>query len=361
MATTVQFGELDSLLGMTFGFGALANVLPTQIRGSITTSSASTSEVLTYDGLTATIGNLFIAMANVTFTVTAVSDSDNTLTIDAYVGRALVGELDFSVAGFSPAGIVLAAMPLDSLVSQAGNLPGLAGSLFVLGIGAAGAKGQSVAFEIDNGYSFFPDASVHYATAGHPVLQGGRGPEILIALSGNTTITAGPGRTVIYGGPGNDVLTAGPGNAVIYGGAGTDTIVGGAGTAILFAGSGKDTIIAGTGEAVLIGGTGQDTFVFAPGHTGGLTPPSADSIQHFRPWLGDLIDLTAFDALLPAGTSGHLSFLGTAAFDHHAGELRYDVTSTGIALQGDLTGSGTAQFLITMKNITSIAASSFLL
>ena len=361
MATTVQFGYLDSLLGLTFGYGALANVAATQIRGSITNNAASTSEVLTYEGLTATIGSLFIAMKSVTFTVKAISDIDNTLTIDAYVGTMMVGEMNFSVAGFSPAGIVLAAMPLDALVSQTGGLSALAGSLFVLGIGAAGAKAQTVAFHIGNAYSFILDATVHYATAGHPVLQAGRGPQILIALSGNDTITAGPGRAVIYGGPGNDVLTGGAGNTMIYGGAGTDTIIGGSGMATLTAGSGTDTIIAGTGRTIMIGGDGMDKFVFAPGHTGGLTPATADAIQRFRPWLGDVIDLSAFGAVLPADSTGHLSFIGTAAFDNHAGELRYDVTSSGIALQCDLTGSGTAEVLITMKNITSIAASSFLL
>ncbi len=361
MAISVAYGSLDALVGMTFGASALANLAPTQIDGSITTGSASTSEVLTYAGLVGTAGSEFIAMKTVSYTVASVDDADDMLTIDAYVGSALVGTLDFTVAGFSGAGLALAAMPLDSLVTQAGNLPGLAGSLFVLGLDAAGAGGQSIPFAIGQQYTFVPGAAVHYATAANPVLQGGKGSQMLIALSGNDTLTAGPNKTVIYGGPGNDVLVGGSGNDVIYGGAGTDMILGGSGSDTLTGGTGTDTIVAGSGHDLLVGGSGADRFVFAPGHTGGLTSATADAIHHFHPGRGDLIDLSAFDAVLPPGGPAHLSFIGTTPFDGHAGELRYAVTSTGVLLEADLTGAGVADMMITIKNIAGLAASNFVL
>lgn len=361
MPTTVNFGNLEGLLGQTFGANALVNTTATLINGTITFSTASPNEQLNYKGLTGTIGGAFIAMKTVSFEVVAVSDTNDTITIDAYVGSSMIAEMNFTVAGFSRAGIVLAAMPLDSLVTQASNLAGLAGSLFVLGPDAAGAKTQSIAFTIGAAYSFIANAGVHYATAANPVLKGFHGPQMLIALSGNDTLIAGGGRTVIYGGPGNDMLIAGTGKDIIDGGAGNDTIIGGSGKDILTGGSGTDTIYAGTGRSIVVGTTGTDKFVFAPGHTGGLTPETADSIQHFRPGHGDLIDLSAFDAHLPAGGPSHLTFIGTAAFDGHAGEVRYDVTSSGLAFEGDLTGAGTAEFLITMKNTFSLAASDFVL
>ena len=216
-------------------------------------------------------------------------------------------------------------------------------------------------FTVGAAYSFIADAGVHYATVTSPVLQGFHGPQMLIALSGNDTLVAGGGRTVIYGGPGNDLLVAGTGKDLIYGGAGNDTIVGGSGINLLFGGSGTDTIYAGTGRSIVISTTGADRFVFSPGHTGGPDMETADSIQHFRPSHGDLIDLTAFDALLPANAGGHLTFIGTNPFDGHAGELRYDVTSSGLAFEGDLTGTGNADFLITMKNTFVLATNNFLL
>jgi Ca2+-binding RTX toxin-like protein len=361
MVTTVSLGNLDSLVGLTFGWNALATASASLIDGSITTSSASTSEVVTYSGMTGTIGSAFIPMKSVTFAVASVSDANESLTIDAFVGKAIVGQMNFTVCGFNGAGIALAAMPLDSFIMQSGDLAGLAGSLFVLGLNSAGARNQSIAYDIGTTYTFFPNSGVYYATSADPVLQAGNGPKLLVGLSGNDTITAGPGKTVIYGGPGNDVLTAGKGTDFIFGGAGSDTIYGGAGNGTLTAGPGADTIHAGTGRSVMVGGSGADTFVFAPGHTGGLTTATCDSIQRFHAGTSDVINLSAFDAGLPAGGTGHLTFIGTAAFDGHAGEVRYDVTSTGVTLSCDLTGAGTADFMITLKNISTLGAADFVL
>lgn len=362
MPMSVNLGNLDALVGLKFGPSAFANASASYIDGSITNTAASPNEVLTYGGLTGTVGTAFIAMNSVSYQVVNVSDANNTLTIDAYVGTSLVGAMDFTVCGFSAAGVALAAMPLASLVTQSGNLPGVAGSLFVLGLNAAGAKTQPQTFDIGGTYNFIKGAGVHYATSANPVLQGAAtGPQMLIGLSGNDTITAGGGATVIYGGPGNDVLKAGSGADTIIGGAGNDTIYGGSGKDVLHAGSGTAVLSAGTGHADMVGGSGTDTFVFAPGHTGGLTAASADIVQHFVPGAGDMIDLSAFDAMLPAGGTGHLSFIGTAAFDHHAGEVRYDVTSTGVTVWGDINGDGTADFCVTMTKIATLAAHEFVL
>jgi hypothetical protein len=65
--------------------------------------------------------------------------------------------------------------------------------------------------------------------------------------------------------------------------------------------------------------------------------------------------------MLLAGGPAHLDFIGTSPFDAHAGELRYDVTKTGVTLEGDLTGAGTADFMITVKNVTSLTAGNFIL
>jgi Ca2+-binding RTX toxin-like protein len=361
MTLQVNTGNLDALIGVTFGQAAFANLFPTLIDGSITNSASSPDEVVTYNGTTGTIGIPFFPMKTVSFEIASVSDSDNTLVIDAYVGSALVGIMDFTVVGFGPEGIALAGMPLASLITQSGNLPGLAGSTFVLGLNAAGAKTESVDFSISGTYNFIKGAAVHYATAANPVVQGGTGPQMIFGLSGSETITAGPNENLIYGGPGTNVLTAGAGKDTIFGGSGANTIYGGSGTDVLHGTTGTDTIVAGTGHTVAIGGTGTDTFIFAPGRTGGSTAATADIIQHFLPGMGDTINLSAFDATLPASAGGHMTFIGTAAFDHHAGELRYDVTSTGVTLWGDTNGDGIADFVITMTKVTSLIAHDFVL
>ncbi len=202
---------------------------------------------------------------------------------------------------------------------------------------------------------------MHYVTTANQVFQAGTGPQMIYGLSGNETITAGPNTDLIFGGPGNNVLIAGAGKDTIFGGSGTDRIVGGAGTDVLHGGSGTETIVAGSGHTVMIGGAGKDTMIFAPGHTGGLTADTADVIQHFLPGMGDTIDLTAFDGGLPTSANGHLSFIGTAAFDGHAGEVRYDVTSTGVTVWGDLNGDKVADFVFTMTKIAALTASEFVL
>jgi Ca2+-binding RTX toxin-like protein len=361
MVNTVSLGNLDPLVGLTFGWNALASTSVSLINGSVTISSSSTSEQVIYSGMTGMISSAFIPMRTVTFTVASVNDTSDTLVLDAFVGKQLVGQMDFTIAGFSGAGIALVAMPLDSFILQSGDLAGLAGSLFVLGLNTVGAKSQAITYDIGNTYTFFPNAGVYFATAASPVLQAGNGPKMLVGLSGNDTITAGPGKTVIYGGPGNDVLNAGAGTDFIFGGAGNDTIHGGSGHDTLTAGTGTDTILAGTGRAVMVGGNGVDSFVFTPGHTGGMTIATADSIQRFRAGTHDVVDLSGFDSTLPSGGSGHLTFIGTAAFDGHAGEVRYDVTSTGVTLTGDLTGAGVADFMITFKHVFSLSAADFVL
>lgn len=341
MAKTVMMGALDALVGVVFSGTGLTQGTVTAIDGSVTTSSASAQQVVSYGGMTQTVGTQLIPLAGITYQVSAVDDFANMLTVDAYLGTTLVGEIDFSVVGISAAGVALCGIPLASMIEQSGNLAALSDAIFMLGANSAGAAGESIDFTVAASYNFIPGANAAYATAASPVLTGTSGPQMLIGLSGNDTITAGSGGTVIAAGPGNDT---------IYGGSGPDAIYGGAGTS---------TIHAGTGRDALFGGTGTDIYVFAPGHTGGLTPASADSIQRFHPGHGDRIDLSAFDALLPAG--GHLSFIGTAAFDGTPGEVRYSVSGTSLVITGDLTGSGTPAFEIVVTRFPKLVAHEFIL
>ncbi|WP_353228845.1 calcium-binding protein [Novosphingobium sp.] len=361
MAKTVRYGSLDALLGVTFAANSLVNISASAVNGSITNSTTSPNQILNYQGLLGTVGRSFIAMSTVSYKVVAVSNADDMVTIDAFVGQTLVGELNFTVCGFSPVGIALAAMPLDSLVTQSANLPGLNGSLFVLGVGAVGARSYGFNFGIGGSYTFVAGAKVLYATTASPVITGGYGPHLLVGLSGNDRITAGPGKTVIQAGPGNDVIYAGSGENTIYAGDGTDVIYGGTGGAAVFGGAGHAEVHPGTGKMIMVAGSGQDTFVFAPGKTGGLTTTTCDVIQKFHANPGNVIDLSAFDSLLPAGGPTHLSFLGTAAFDMHAGQLRYEAAGTGLMVFGDINGDGKADFALNLTKLTSLSAGDFIL
>jgi hypothetical protein len=111
----------------------------------------------------------------------------------------------------------------------------------------------------------------------------------------------------------------------------------------------------------MTGGDGADTFVFALGNTGGSSPSTADVINDFSHTAGDHINLSLFDSHLPAGGPTHLTFIGTAAFDGHAGEVRYETVGQNLAIYGDIDGDGTADFCIVAKSISTLVASDFLL
>ena len=361
MARTVSYGRLDTLLGLSFAADAFVTVTASSVVGSITNNATSANQVLSYQGMSGTLGGRFLSLPQVAFRIVAVDDSADSLTIDAYVGATLVAEMDFTVSGFSPVGIALAAMPLSGLISQAPDPGSLNGSLFLLGLGAAGVANSTMNFEIGDAYSFISGSHVQFATTANPVIRGGTGPQMLIGMSGDDTLIAGPQKNVIRAGPGTTVIDAGSGADAIFGGSGASTVFGSTGGMTVNGGSGPMTVIAGTGQAVITAGTGAETFVFSPDHTGGMTLATADMISRFNANPANVIDLSAFDALLPAGTSGHLTFIGKAAFDGGAGELRYVATAAGVRLYGDINGDGVADFTLTLPRLSTISASNFVL
>lgn len=238
MPRTVSYGRLDSLLGVSFAASAFVNIAASSVTGSITNNASSPNQVLNYSGMSGTLGKAFLTQAGATFRIVAVNDATDSLTIDAYVGKSLVGELDFTVCGFSAVGIALVSMPIDALVSQANNLDALNGAVFLLGLDATDAINSALNFAIGGAYSFIAGATVRYATGANPAIHGGTGPQLLIGLSGDDTITAGPQKNVIRAGPGTTTIHAGSGADLIYCGSGASTVFGSTGGMTIIGGSG---------------------------------------------------------------------------------------------------------------------------
>ncbi|MBV9929944.1 MAG: tandem-95 repeat protein [Alphaproteobacteria bacterium] len=121
----------------------------------------------------------------------------------------------------------------------------------------------------------------------------------------------------------------------ILGGTGNDTLIGGAGNDTLYGGLGSDT---------LTGGGGNDFFLYTAVNQS--TAGTPDRITDFT--VGDKIDLSQIDA--DTTTAGHqaFSFIGTAAFDNHAGELRveFDAVHNIWTVQADVDGDGHADLTI---------------
>ena len=118
----------------------------------------------------------------------------------------------------------------------------------------------------------------------------------------------------------------------IFGGAGDDSLAGGAGADLITGGLGADT---------LRGGGGNDVFRYDG--AAGSTPTATDTIEDFA--AGDKVDLSRIDADTSQAGDQAFSFIDTAAFGNHAGELRVEnMSGTNWLVQGDTNGDGTADF-----------------
>ena len=131
---------------------------------------------------------------------------------------------------------------------------------------------------------------------------------------------------------------------------------------VLFGGDGNDRLVGGLRADVMTGGEGKDLFVFAGASDfGGTTAATADVIRDFDQTEQDRIDLRGVDASSTASGDQAFTFLGTGAFTGVAGQLRYATVSGDTHLSGDLTGDGTADFLVVLKGGVALASGDFIL
>jgi len=173
------------------------------------------------------------------------------------------------------------------------------------------------------------------------------GNELGNRLSGNNSAN------ILTGNGGADTLVGYDGNDRLYGGAGDD---------VLIAGTGNDRIDPGTGKDAMTGGTGADTFVFSSaGVADAGSQALADRISDFSHAEHDRIDLRAVDANLLLGGDQAFTFIGTAAFGSHAGELRIELTATATFIEGDVNGDGVADGFIRLASGLTLVAGDFLL
>ncbi len=175
------------------------------------------------------------------------------------------------------------------------------------------------------------------------LINGAGGANVLSGLDGDDKLYGKGGDDKLVGGNGNDLLNGGVGNDNLSGGAGADKLVGGAGA---------DT---------LTGGADADRFQFVSvADFGGATLATADRITDFSQAQHDVIELTRIDAVA-GGTDDPFAWMGTAAFDGHAGELRYEQSGSDTLVTGDLNGDGTADFMIALTGLYTLTAGDFAL
>jgi Ca2+-binding RTX toxin-like protein len=118
----------------------------------------------------------------------------------------------------------------------------------------------------------------------------------------------------------------------------------------------NNVLTAGPGIYTLTGGGGSDAFVFPDA---AAVAGKRDTITDFTPGT-DKIDLTGIDSHFASGIHG-FKFIGSAAFDGHAGELRYsyDAAHNVTILEADTTGSKAAGFGVELTGNLALSTADF--
>jgi VCBS repeat-containing protein len=221
-------------------------------------------------------------------------------------------------------------------------------------------------------------ANILVGNAGSDTLDGGAGIDTASYATStagvNVNLTTGLGAAAeaqgdtligienLTGGQGNDWLRGDAGANTLTGSAGNDTLQGFGGIDTLNGGDGNDALYGGAGKDTLIGGAGADRFVYSAigdSPVGGSS--SSDAITDFSHPQGDTIDLSAIDANTGLAGDQGFTFIGSAAFGHDAGELRFETVSGVTSVYGDINGDGTADFQIRLSGAITLVAADFVL
>lgn len=171
----------------------------------------------------------------------------------------------------------------------------------------------------------------------------------------------------LYGGAGNDTLTGTGALDSLYGGSGNDTLSGGNQSDLLYGGSGNDvlncdnqgdTLFGGLGVDTLAGGGQNDRFSFISTFDSVFATP--DVITDFTTTGSDIIDLSAIDANV-ASIGDNLFLWAGQSNLVSANSVSWYQSGGNTFVQGDVNGDATADFLIQLTGLKSLAQADFAL
>jgi Ca2+-binding RTX toxin-like protein len=256
-------------------------------------------------------------------------------------------------------------------------------------------------FNIDTGS---PNDDVLDGTGRDDLIRGGAGSDTVHGDGGDDRLNGGRGVDEMHGGSGNDIYLVdnaddqvvenagegtdrvaatisytladeveelalkgnsdidGTGNGGanrLIGNDGDNTLAGMAGHDFLNGGNGDDVLIGGDGRDIMIGGAGNDRYVF-----GAVSDSPAglgrDVIRDFVPG-NDIIDISGIDADPATANDQAFTFIGSAAFGRHAGELQARFIGPNTLVAGDVDGDGHADFQVVLGGQATLQASDFML
>ncbi|QZD95595.1 calcium-binding protein [Qipengyuania gelatinilytica] len=205
------------------------------------------------------------------------------------------------------------------------------------------------------------EADTLLGDAGRDEIRGNSGSDAIEGGNGNDWLFGGAGWDEIRGGGWSDTIYGDNGNDRLFGDYGNDRLDGGGQNDFLDGGFGNDILNGSWGKDTMTGGAGADTFVFERADHTGRFFGNADLITDFSQSDGDVIDLSAIDAI--AGTAGDdaFTFIGSDAFSGTAGELRFFRNGGDTFLAADVDGDGSADMFIQLNGDLTMTAADFVL
>ncbi|WP_237151636.1 M10 family metallopeptidase C-terminal domain-containing protein [Oryzibacter oryziterrae] len=149
---------------------------------------------------------------------------------------------------------------------------------------------------------------------------------------------------------------------LLPGSAFADSLIGAGGKDTINSGSGDDTLEGDGSADTLTTGSGADTLIYKL--VSDSTPAAFDTVTDFSV-ADDIFNLSAIDANSKVPGNQAFSFIGTNAFTHAAGQLRYAKTdAAGTAndktlVQADVNGDGTADLQIKLIGLKTLTVDNF--
>ena len=200
-------------------------------------------------------------------------------------------------------------------------------------------------------------------------ISGGKGDDALLGFVGNDTLAGQLNDDFLDGMDGDDFIKGQAGEDTLQGNIGADDLRGGRDNDTLTGGSGNDTLAGGgsddrlsgeTGADILKGRDGADTFAYASIGDSTVLQSGRDRIIDFDSAEGDLIDLSAIDAI-EGGADNAFILVEGRDFSGVAGELIVRTNEFRTQVFADVDGDAVADFAITLDTLAPITASDFVL
>ena len=174
----------------------------------------------------------------------------------------------------------------------------------------------------------------------------------------NVRVRTGSGK--ITGNELDNSITGSNKDNTLYGADGDDFLKGNGGFDILRGGFGDDVLIGGSGLDRLTGGEGADRFTYLALTDSKPNRNYADIIRDFFHSEGDQISVKGIDAIA-GGEDDAFTFIGTDAFSHTAGELRYETNGIDTFVELDVDGDARVDMTIKLYGVIDLQTSDFIL